>query len=388
MVVPGPRIFSKRSRRTLPGSSVTSRPKPSGVVRPVPDRGFQTIVTTPRSSSQTASGGPNRSSAGMASANPAVRRASSRLTERPRSRPAPGWPRLSEGPGGDEATGVAEVTAAAEGVGDGPGPKTIRMPGRPNPTAPAIAASTSNATMPRTSARRTGRAAGPRRPRRSRMPGRPATAVAVAWAGRRARRAGSESGAATGGTAGSGPMLRRTAPSSSSPSPARRRTSAIVRASVGDRQLGPETADRPRQPRLHRAARQVEDLGGLGLAEIEEVAGGDDLAVVRAQLVECADERLAGLAVEDRRLGRWGRITRPAILEGPQGQAGATARRAASVARLVGDDPQQPGPERGAAAEPVERAVGLDERLLDRILGVAVGRDDVGRPDRHVLVAP
>ena len=32
--------------------------------------------------------------------------------------------------------------------------------------------------------------------------------------------------------------------------------------------------------------------------------------------------------------------------------------------------------------------MGLDERLLDRVLGVAVGRDDVRRPDRHVLVAP
>ena len=61
--------------------------------------------------------------------------------------------------------------------------------------------------------------------------------------------------------------------------------------------------------------------------------------------------------------------------------------RPPSVAGLVGDDPQDPRPERRVRPEPRQRGVGLDERVLDGVLGVAVGRDEVGRPDRDVLVA-
>src|SRR5690349_22512128 len=64
------------------------------------------------------------------------------------------------------------------------------------------------------------------------------------------------------------------------------------------------------------------------------------------------------------------------------------AGRAGSITRLVGDDAQQPRPQFRAGAKPMERAEGLDETLLRRILRVGGGsRDDVGGAERDLLVA-
>ena len=103
--------------------------------------------------------------------------------------------------------------------------------------------------------------------------------------------------------------------------------------------------------------------------------------------VDRREQRRPRLAGEDRRLGRWGRIARPAILGGAEGETGPAPGRPPSVAGLVGDDPQEPRPERGVGPEPRQRGVGLDERVLDGVLGVAVGRDEMRRPDGDVLVA-
>ena len=92
------------------------------------------------------------------------------------------------------------------------------------------------------------------------------------------------------------------------------------------------------------------------------------------------------LAVEDRRLGRWGRISGSAILGGPDGEDRPPSGRTAPVPGLVRDDPQEPRPERGAVPEPAQRGVGLDEGLLDGVLRVAVGREQMRRPDGHVLL--
>ena len=103
--------------------------------------------------------------------------------------------------------------------------------------------------------------------------------------------------------------------------------------------------------------------------------------------VDRREQRRPRLAGEDRRLGRWSRIARPAVLGGAEGETGPAPGRPPSVAGLVRDDPQDPRPERGVGPEARQRGVGLDERVLDGVLGVAVGRDEVGRPDRDVLVA-
>src|SRR5207244_10335591 len=132
-----------------------------------------------------------------------------------------------------------------------------------------------------------------------------------------------------------------------------------------------------REARLHGAPRDREDLGCLGLIELEEISGGDDLAIVVAQRVDAGEEPAPALVGEDRRLGRWGRIVRPAILDGAEGEPGATAGRSPPITGLVCDDPEQPGPERGAGTEAIERRVGLDERVLDGILGIAVGREEM-----------
>ena len=66
----------------------------------------------------------------------------------------------------------------------------------------------------------------------------------------------------------------------------------------------------------------------------------------------------------------------------------APAPRTHPVARLVGDDPQQPGPELGAGPEAVKRSKRLDKAFLSGILGVSRGtRDDVGGAESDLLVA-
>src|SRR6266545_345450 len=71
-----------------------------------------------------------------------------------------------------------------------------------------------------------------------------------------------------------------------------------------------------------------------------------------------------------------------ARLDGPAAAAGAPA-----VARLVGDDRQQPGPERRVRAEAVQRVPGLDQALLGGVLGVGgAAGDQAGCPVRELLV--
>src|SRR5438034_475279 len=284
-----------------PGSSVTMSPMPGSFVDGSPGLAAQTRVTRPTPSIQTVSGGPSVGSLGTATGNGAWAVASASVTWRPRPSVEPGGPAVGVGVGlaaGDDEGLAAPIDGLRTGVGVGPGPKTIRRPGRPKPIAPATAAKTRIAAMART------------RPRR------------------------------------------------------------IGRADVG--QPSPSRSASPR-----RAARQSEDVGGLGLVEVEEVAGGDHLAVGVAEVVDRADEPGPLFAVEDRRLGRWGRIARPAILGSPEGETRPPAGRAPSVPCFVGDDPQEPRPERGPITEPAERAIGLDERLLDGVLGITIGRDQV-----------
>src|SRR6185436_5598999 len=65
----------------------------------------------------------------------------------------------------------------------------------------------------------------------------------------------------------------------------------------------------------------------------------------------------------------------------------AASRRAPAVARLVGDDLQEPGPERSARAEASERAPGLDEPVLRSLFGVGgVACDHVRRAKGDALV--
>jgi hypothetical protein len=62
---------------------------------------------------------------------------------------------------------------------------------------------------------------------------------------------------------------------------------------------------------------------------------------------------------------------------------GSSRVHVVQVGDLVGQDREQPGPERRARAEPVKRAVGLDERVLHHVFGLGAGTHHRGHPQRH-----
>ena len=75
------------------------------------------------------------------------------------------------------------------------------------------------------------------------------------------------------------------------------------------------------------------------------------------------------------------------LARGARGEVGAASGRAAAVARLVGDDAQQPGAQRALGVEARQRGVGLHERLLGGVLGVGgVAGHDVGGAEGELLV--
>src|SRR5262249_19099176 len=81
------------------------------------------------------------------------------------------------------------------------------------------------------------------------------------------------------------------------------------------------------------------------------------------------------------------RVPRGLLGRRAQREARPAAGGAAPVARLVGDDAQQPRPEGRALAKAAERAPRLHETVLRRVLGVArVARDQVGGAEGDALV--
>ena len=82
-------------------------------------------------------------------------------------------------------------------------------------------------------------------------------------------------------------------------------------------------------------------------------------------------------------LGGRGRVLR-ALRGGRERETRAPPRGAAAVTRLVGDDPQQPRPERLLESEPPERTPGLDDGLLRGVLGLGgVPGNDVGESEQY-----
>src|ERR671930_1464552 len=182
---------------------------------------------------------------------------------------------------------------------------------------------------------------------------------------RRVRTAGTSSG--SGGKASSRPTSRRS------------RSSSGIRL--------PQPVERARRPRLDRPATDAEHRGRLVLGELEEVPASDHEPLRVRQRVDGGEERLALLAREECRLGGGGRLPRGALRSRPQGQRVATRARAAAVASLVRDDLQEPGPERLAGTESVQRAVGLHERVLGSVLRLGgVSDDEVGDAEGDALV--
>src|SRR5262245_30929529 len=139
----------------------------------------------------------------------------------------------------------------------------------------------------------------------------------------------------------------------------------------------PQVVERTRRARLDGADANVEHRGGLLLRELEEVAAGDHEPLLLPQRVDGGEQLLTLLAGEQVTLGGRSRAPRGSFRGGgTHDQRRAPALGAAPVPRLVGDDLKQPRPKGRTGAKPAERAVGLDEPFLGRLLGLGRAPDD------------
>src|SRR5437764_693216 len=185
------------------------------------------------------------------------------------------------------------------------------------------------------------------------------TASATATTSARRRRGRSSSREATSGVGGHatvGPRDRRS------------RSRSVIAL--------PQSLERARSTRLDRAAAHAERSGGLGLRQVEQVAAAEHQPRVVGKALERAEQAPALVGREHFCLGGRGRAPRDVFALGPQREGGAAPRRATAVARLVGDDAQEPRPERRAGAEATERAPRLEHAVLDGVLGL-VARNEV-----------
>src|SRR3954447_23172664 len=337
--VPGPIAFSRKARvfeprnwvtRTRGGPAYTSETRPPGGEPATKIRG----AACRRRGTSTRKRTAERAAASVA------------------GRPSPGRP------GGPERCGGVGTRRTS----------TLRRPSqsstawRASGTAAIAAAGTANAQASATA-----------RPRRDRRPprrfrGRPRVGTAAASTRVRtvlARAAG------VGGN-------------SASMASARRRVS---RSGIVLLQSGAEPIERAGEAGLHRAGATAEDGGHLRLAQVEEVAQIDRLPVAVAQSAERGAQGRVALGHHDYGLGGRRRDGARRVLRRAQLPARPPPRGTAPVARLVGDDPQQPRPPRRADPEAPEGAVRLDERVLRRLLGVrGAAGDHARRAKRHVGV--
>ena len=126
----------------------------------------------------------------------------------------------------------------------------------------------------------------------------------------------------------------------------------------GEQRAGPE------HPGLDRTSRYAEELRRLAGAEPGDVAQHDGLAELVRQRRERALQR-SSLGILDVRIARCDGLV-DAVVDGLV----AAAPAADDVVRGVGGDAVEPGGDARAAAEAPERAVGVQERVLQRVLGV------------------
>src|SRR5206468_4176564 len=135
-------------------------------------------------------------------------------------------------------------------------------------------------------------------------------------------------------------------------------------------ELGAQSFERAREPRLDCAATAAERGRGLLLRQIEEVAARDRLAVMLFETVHGGEQLLASLRAEECRLGGRGRVPRDDVPGRAQRDRLAAAAGATAIARLVRDDAQQPRLERRTGTEAPERAMRLHEAVLRSLLRV------------------
>ena len=143
----------------------------------------------------------------------------------------------------------------------------------------------------------------------------------------------------------------------------------------------------PRDPRLDRAERDVEDVGDLLVVEVDHVAQHHDHPEVVAQPVECGVDR--ELIVDAVALCARGVVDDLVFAVVGDVERRSTFPLAQLVERGVRGDAVRPGAERGPAVEPRQVADDLDERLLAGVVGIArrAGDPSAHRVDPVVVAA-
>ena len=129
--------------------------------------------------------------------------------------------------------------------------------------------------------------------------------------------------------------------------------------------------------------RDAERRGGLGLGQLEQVAAGHHLAQLDRQRADPGAAARRG-APTPRAAASGSSKARSA--SGQPGQLlprRPPAAAAEQVPGLVPDDGQQPAPELPVGAEPGQRRVRLDERVLDDVVGVRARTPQHRHPFRH-----
>ena len=111
----------------------------------------------------------------------------------------------------------------------------------------------------------------------------------------------------------------------------------------------------------------------------------ENLAVSLVESREPVHQHVAPLVRESGRLGGRSRVPRDTFARSAEGERRATPGGASTITRFVGDDPQQPGPKRRAAADAPDRAPRLDESVLDGFVSVWP-RDHVRDSEGDVVV--
>src|SRR5206468_7038919 len=154
------------------------------------------------------------------------------------------------------------------------------------------------------------------------------------------------------------------APTRRCPAPAEARAPARGRRACAPARSRLELLSQAREraggPRLDRSLAHREHLRRLSLRELEEVPAGDDVAVALVETVDPLEQVAEAFPLERGRLGRRGRVSLR-LSRGAERELRTSPGGTSSVVLLVGDDPQEPGLERRARAEPRQRRPRLHE---------------------------
>lgn len=113
----------------------------------------------------------------------------------------------------------------------------------------------------------------------------------------------------------------------------------------------------------------MEESCRLPFAQVEQIAALDHVPHRGWQIAHCRQEPPSPFVFEKSGLGRWDRISRD-TLGYAQSQTEPTSGAPPAVQRLIADDAEEPGAKISMISDPPKRAMCLENRLLEDILGI------------------